>query len=597
MSDHDEMGSSDTQWLVKSSGRILGPYTMPKVIELLRTREISLLDETSAPQRRWQTIQYHEAFKETVANLRKVNTSELTEATWTPTGITSNLTQTLTDVSDPSLTEDLTDDLGFTNTASEIIVHNVQEEQAARVNKPSPSGRFQPQQGHSTAIQRQVDRTTRGLWFFSVLVMVAVAGYIYQKRNVQSSRVEKLNPGEFKQSVMANIQAGQYAEALKSMKAYFPDPSLAGDMSIYYGSLLVQLEGQTVLARRLLNSVIAAHDSDVKQAYTSLGIAEMLDGQLETAQGYFDKALAMDPRFSPALLNKAALALQKSEYAAAKALTLKTLVISPMLAEAMLTLSEAQLFLFKSGGNLAELTRVKQMIRDFQSKQLDYAPELGFYDVYFSYLTKEANLEDRLRDYLDQDPELTDDYRHNVFIYRGNLNWKILARYCEQLSGKLGSSARVTAFLASCYSHEQRWDQARRQIEAAVQQAPKDALIQAWFSYILRESGEGEQASVVLSRSTELNRSGEFLLPVLLQARFCANSQVIDCAQASWQHLYERNMDYPPAVSGLAWVNADKGFHSAARTNLDKGLAHAPDYIPLLLLKQKAEREGWYAAH
>ena len=81
----------------------------------------------------------------------------------------------------------------------------------------------------------------------------------------------------------------------------------------------------------------------------------------------------------------------------------------------------------------------------------------------------------------------------------------------------------------------------------------------------------------------------------LLQARFCASSQVTDCAQSSWQRLLERNMDYPPAIAGLGWVNAEKGFHRAARTNIDKGLGVAPDYIPLLLLKQKAEREGWYA--
>src|SRR4051812_5045260 len=116
------MTRNDLVWLVKSSGRIIGPYPTVKIAELLRTREISVLDEISPPLRRWQTLQYHDEFREVVDSMRKASLSERTEASWTPG--TAGLTQTLTDLDAGSdLTEELTGDLdGFTNTAKEIVV-------------------------------------------------------------------------------------------------------------------------------------------------------------------------------------------------------------------------------------------------------------------------------------------------------------------------------------------------------------------------------------------------------------------------------------------------------------------------------------------
>jgi len=100
----------------------------------------------------------------------------------------------------------------------------------------------------------------------------------------------------------------------------------------------------------------------------------------------------------------------------------------------------------------------------------------------------------------------------------------------------------------------------------------------------------------VLGHASEFNRKGEFVLPILLQGRFCAAADDVECARESWQRIYERDLDYLPAVNGLAWVHVRKNAHGEALKLLDKGLKISPDYIPLLQLRLKAEREGWYAA-
>jgi len=587
----------DTQWLIKSSGRILGPFPIAQIVELLRSREVSVLDEISSPMRRWQTIQYHADFKEIVDNLRRANVSDKTEATWTPTNATSNLTQTLTDLGDDELTEEISTS-GFTNSQTkEIVIHNVNEQPTGQ--GPVGAGRFSTQQAQNTAIQRQVEKTTRGLWIVTMVVLLAVAAFIIQRKmshgGVGTSAPSSV--GALKNIVMADVQTGQYGDALRELKAYFPDPNQAGDMSIYYGSLLIQVEGQTVLGRRLLNQVIAGHRPEVKQAYTSQGIADIIDGQLDSAQDSFDKALAIDSAYEPAIVNSATVALQRGDYQRSKNLALKALQLVPLQAEALLTLAQAQLYMFKSNNNFTELSQVNKMIKEFRARQWDYAAELGFFSLYFDFLRQDRDLDAKMREYLDLDPQLTQDHRHNVFIYKGHTQWKVLGRLCEQMSEKLGESARVSTFLASCFSHEGRWDQARHAIERAVDQAPKDALIQAWYSYILKESSDAIQASAVLGHADEFNRKGEYVLPILLQARFCAASDDITCAHDSWQRIYEHDLDYLPAVAGLAWVNAKKNQHGEAVKLIDKGLKISPDYIPLLLLRQKAEHEGWYAAN
>jgi tetratricopeptide (TPR) repeat protein len=351
------------------------------------------------------------------------------------------------------------------------------------------------------------------------------------------------------------------------------------------------------MGRRLLAMTIAQRRPEVKQAYTGMGVADLTDGQLDSAQDNFDKALAIDSGYVPAMVNSAIVALQRGDYARAKNLSLKALQAVPAQGEALLALAQAQLYLYKGNGSLAELGQVAKRLKDFRTNYWDYASEIGFYGLYFDFLRQDRYLEDKLREYLDTDPSLTVDHRHNVFIFKGHTQWKILGRLCEQMGEKLGESARMSALLASCFSHEGRWDRARRSIEKSVQQSPKDALIQAWFSYVLRESSEANQASVVLGHASEFNRKGEYVLPILLQARFCAVSGDIACARESWQRIYERDLDNLPAVSGLAWANARRGNHTESLKLLDKGLKISPDYIPLLQLRQKAESEGWYAAN
>jgi tetratricopeptide (TPR) repeat protein len=585
------MGAESPLWLVKSSGRVLGPFSFEKVAELLRTREVSVLDEVSEPMRRWFTIQYHDDFRDVVDSLRKANLSERTEASWTP-NITSNITQTVTDLAGASeLTEEITGNLdGFTTTAKEIVVHDVQEQvltPAVNVN-----ARFQTRGGQSTAVQRQVEKTTRGLWAVTLVVVLAAAAFIVQKR---MSSPEARSGQSVKQVVLNMASMGHYAEALKELKSQYPDPTQAGDLSIFYGALLIQVEGQTVMGRRVLNQVIAGKRPDQKKAVTGLGVADLIDGQLDAAGENFDRALTEDRDYVPAIVNLATLNVLKGNYESAKQFAQRALQLNPAQGDALMVLAEAQLYLFKTNKDQNALATVARMARDFRARNWDFRAELGFYEMYFDFLRGDRAMEERLRNYLDTDPRLTEDHVHNVFIYRGRSSWKVLARLCEQMADQLGDSPRVSAFLSSCHVREARWDAARRWIEKSVHQAPKDPLFQAWYSVVLKESGDGDQASVVLGRATELNRRGEYMLPQLLQARFCQQAGETNCAREAWLKLHELNREDLPSLAGLAWVGLQNKNKDEFTKYFKAAWKVSSDYIPLLELRSQSEALGWYA--
>ena len=385
------MADTENLWLIKSSGRVMGPVPAGKVAELLRAREISVLDEISSPMRRWQTLQFHPEFKELIDSLRKTSLHERTEVTWTPASQTS-VTQTLTDLSDGELTEEISGDLsGFTNTAKEIVVENVKEQPTGPAPAPT-AGRFQTSAAQNTAIQKQVEKTTRGLWIVTAIVLIAVAVFVLQRKVSQGEFEMKPSVQNMKQSVVGSIQIGRYAEALKELKSYYPDPMQSGEMAIYFGSLLIQLENQTVLGRRLLNQVLASKRPEIKQAYTGLGIADLIDGNLDSAQTHFQKALELDSVYVPALLNMAIVHLQRGEYVRAKADASRALDINPQQGEAVLTLAEAQLYLFKANGGAAELGEANATIKKFLSRNWDFTPEIGFYSLYFEFLRREKGL-------------------------------------------------------------------------------------------------------------------------------------------------------------------------------------------------------------
>lgn len=578
------MGRDEKIWLVKSGGVILGPLARHEVSELLRNREIGFLDEVSSPLRRWQPIEVHPEFNDIVEAARHAALSETTQVgdySHTPA-----MTQTISMTS--GLTEEITNDLdGFTPTQREIVVHDVSEQ----VTVTSPTGgRFQPRGLPQTAVQRKVEATGRWFWVIAVVILIGVALLVIRQRLVNAPAAVA-GPEQIRRQVQEAIEVGSSAEALKILRA--TDLAQSGDLAFYYGTLLIQAEGQTLLGRRMVSPFAAVHRPEAKMALTSLAIADLIDGQADSAEQNLNRALSIDPEYPPALVNKASLFVLRGQFQAAHELAQRLISAGSVEGIVYLVFAEATQGLFASTQNSSFLNEAIQTLRGFQRRSHDYSSEIGLHLLHLESLAKKEVTDEMLAEYLDKDPALTENHRHNVFVYRGAANWGSLGRLCQTVALRLSEGALANTFRAACRERSGKVKEAGAFIEKAVSQAPTDPLVQAWYSIILRSSGQAEQASVVLGRAGEANRRGQFSLPLVLQARFCQQNGDWDCAHESWQKLYERNLEDINAIAGLANLRARKKLLGEARKTLDLGLRLAPDFIPLLKLQLQASKEKW----
>lgn len=63
--------NSEKKWLIKSEGKILGPYTFDQVTDLIRKKQLSLIDEIRDPETRWLYVRENPEFKNIVEEMRK----------------------------------------------------------------------------------------------------------------------------------------------------------------------------------------------------------------------------------------------------------------------------------------------------------------------------------------------------------------------------------------------------------------------------------------------------------------------------------------------------------------------------------------------
>ncbi|MCC2680177.1 MAG: hypothetical protein K0R29_2753, partial [Pseudobdellovibrio sp.] len=63
--------NSEKKWLIKSENKILGPYSFDQILDLLRKKQISIIDEVRDPETRWLYVRENNEFKNIVEEIRK----------------------------------------------------------------------------------------------------------------------------------------------------------------------------------------------------------------------------------------------------------------------------------------------------------------------------------------------------------------------------------------------------------------------------------------------------------------------------------------------------------------------------------------------
>lgn len=581
------MSADESVWLIKSSGLILGPYTKDQVMESLRSREFGILDEASLPGQRWRSIREQPEFFDVLDEIRhailKDAGSDFTDSfTGSTTAINPAFDSQTPTADIPIMRRELS--------RAEVVVDRVTE-------TPTPRTQQQPNVNSyglasDARIQEQVNRKVRFYWLLSTLIVVAAFAYVWDQQRKQVVQGKTVVRDDFADA-MAAMEVGDMNIALEKFKnVYARDPNNR-NLDVYLGALLIQLEGQTVLGRRLLTRSLESQGQFKKQAWTGIGLANMNDGEWASAEEAFQQALKEDAFFFPALINLGVLATQKRNWIQAKNFIQSAIDKGAEEGAAYLMLAEVYISIWRSSKNNSDLLEAQRVLQDYARNGFDYLQEAQLMLAYIEFLQgAKSKSENRIDQMLDLDPEQTNSHRHNLFINTSQVAWPKLLKYCEQMRDDMGKSARAAAFISYCQFKAGQKGSAKNSIEGAVAQAPRDGLVQSLYGYMLRAGGLEEQASVAIGKALEIDSKNAWMLPLTLQGRFCEKRKDWDCAKDSWTKVLARQNNQLASIAGLGQVYFNQKKWAEAKEQLTKGLSLSADYIPLRRLAKQMESEG-----
>ncbi len=570
--------SLPSEWLLKSSGRIMGPFTLADVEKKLMASEVVPLDEVSRPFERWKYLRDEVAFAKTIELIRLRGLGR-PEDTGTNTQVdrhTSDFTITQEGAQTGSLTDPI--DGNLIDVQARVVPIEAQSA-PANVTSYGFTG--------DAAVQANIKRSSRLMWFVPVIVAIGFAAIF-----VVTSRKTPMRAATFEELYRQGVEAQESADhmsALKSFRAALLLRPQDADTGLKAAALMVYFEGQTAEATRIINSILEREHSPsvVKEANVVLALARMQDSEFSSAQERVVEALKLDRGYGPALINKAFLDAKADKYqdaidslaqiheaATSNIYSLKNILLATLL----LRQGDA-------AASQAEFKRSFEISSRYAAANQEFAQEARLLSVVGKFKT-EKKLEN-VEMVLDLDPEINFQFIPDVLVYPRIVEWNLLLKWCEEAVRASPKSAMNSGLLGLCFMRANRNDEARKQFSEAMLQSPTDNLLAAVYGYFLLSSGNDEAARAVLRAGLKENNAK---LPVLLRARECMRSSNWNCARENYEFVAKANPRDLSALAGLAETYWRMNESVKANEWLSKGLAISNRYKPLLWLKKEIGR-------
>lgn len=129
--------NAEKKWLIKSENRIMGPFGFDEVLDLLRKRQISIIDEVRDPETRWLYVRENPEFKNVVEEIRQeIDAKQESTKTLQNTSATATLNGGNTMTSTQNLNSNTTG-----NAALDEILQKTKTDLPANFDESMPSPR------------------------------------------------------------------------------------------------------------------------------------------------------------------------------------------------------------------------------------------------------------------------------------------------------------------------------------------------------------------------------------------------------------------------------------------------------------------------
>lgn len=589
MSGDNLTNSTEKNWLVKSSTRILGPFTLVEVTEQLRTKQVSIIDEVRLPEGRWSYIRENKLFMDIVKNIREEQDSHSEQ---TMTQSIAHHTMTRTDF--VPVTDDLTPtpvphlditpppvrDFKDVTPVVQTPANRTTSTGAAKSYGSSGDSRLQGK------IREKSNLLRWGMLAATVAIVGGVAFMLLQKDKSKSLGYEGLM-----NQALRYKSLGLYEKSLDSYQRASKLKEPDAETQIQMASVLISEDRQSLMGRRILERALVQDNrsrTEIVDAYLGIAVSYMMDGDLKQAEDTLQKAIGHEPFNISALLNLAIIQLKKGNYGEAMR-EFDTIhrknptSVLALFGKAMAAVEYAQ--------NANDLSFLNQLVGDIKAniQKTGYLrQELLLFLVYAQSLMGDVDgVNSAVVQFLAEMPGQARNYIRPLQVEWRFTQWDYLEKYCAEAFRKQPPHAELKALRSICLMEVNRDSDASKVLQEALAEAPKDPYVLLTQASYLSKVGRLPEALGIL-KMPELS---QISVKNLLMGDICIMTQDMGCAQASYTHIYSTDKRSAPTLYGLAWVMMKNNNRPMAYDYVRAGLQAEPNYLPLLELRDQLESE------
>ena len=584
--------SDNKTWLIKDHNFVTGPFSQKEVQEQLKQGKISFFAMVNRPgQIFWGFVGVYPEFS------KFVDQTKLTKLTTTLSAF--NVTKTK--------------DTEFNATKTKNTEFNPPIQQTSPASSEVESV---PYQVIEEAKTKEKLKDPLGLSFImSVVVVLATLGVGYYFLSQQK-------PAPVEHKVMDEGQswflAGHYDRALKIWQEMLPSSDshktslkllhfqIQNDISMLTFLLqetkgekrdLIQAlayikSGDLTSGEQSLKKLIQESSSkEIKQsAFANMAMLSTKEGKCDFFKNY-EEAMFGNKSFIQFLLSFCFLTSSSSKDKE-KAKTMLTSLVQKQQSyyqEALLGLvyiqvEEGKLTSTRSSKEEGKGEHLKAVVDKEEGLKTDSLVNKGSAELKTGKGSAELSFITKL---LDSDPYLTSSHYYPIWIDRNIYSWPEWLPLCKAIYETKEHNYLFVSLYAYCLAKAKLYEQALSMIKKAEVSAPESALVKALHVYIADLVHLKNESAQMLGYALKFNFNRKYVLPYILQARFCEQNQDWACADENWHLVVRHNPRSLSGLGGMAYAKYKQDYSQEAKEYMTQGLelSEGALYSPLLFLK------------
>lgn len=588
--------SNEKNWLVKSSTRILGPYTLNEVTEMLRSRQVSIIDEVRLPTGRWTYIRENPIFIETVQKIR--SEQELfSEDTMTQSVAHHTMTKTdtisMADEFTRTPVENDWDQPAAKTIGSGAAIKDVTP-RAASVNSYSGVDHSAKAKSYGSTTDTRVQdriRQKSNILRWVILVAACVVAVVVTVTWNKKEQRKGIGYEEFVSQAIRYKSLGLYEKSLQSYSQALKFREADLDTQVQMAPLLISEDRQSLVGRRILEKALTQEGrsrTEVVDAYVGIAISYMMDGDLKQAQDILQKAIGYEPYNLGALLNMSIIDHKKGSYDIAQKgfdSVLRKNVNSTL---ALFGKALASIEYAKTMQETQGLSELVAEIDQSLSKTAYLRQELALLAVYAHRLMNDsAGMNQAIINFLNQPLGQAKNYTHPLNVDWRFTQWDYIEQYCADLYQRSVPQPALKALRTVCLLEVNRDAEALKLLQEALAEAPNDPYVLVTQANYLNKMGRQPEAMVILKKA-ELQK---LQIKNFIMGDICIKTQDVPCVKKVYSDIYNSNSKSALALYGLAWVVYQGTDRKSAYDYVRGGLQSEPNFLPLLELRDQLESQ------